>query len=1794
MAYEVLIPGTAVAENHTIDPTVADPFAKDQAMAEVAVSSSRGDSQGQVPLSLPEDHLIEIELENGLILYRRLDTLENGPLSRGAGPADVLALPRSLDVGGASRGAAQLAVRVYRFFSGEGLAKDAALQAAHRLESVLIDPQDDVLRRWNGAGDHAEPGPLKPGTKMLVMIHGTFSTTEGTFGGLIPADGVNGASQLYWDALQAAFDDGRHIYGFEHRTVTQSPVQNAIRLLEQLPVRAEVHFLTHSRGGLIAELIARTARVHADAAMGEAFDADDLTLLESARKKAGQKKANTDAEIAALKRLRELIAEKQPVIKNFVRVACPARGTVLASDRLDKALSLLLGLMRMVPGPQQAMVGLLAPFVKTMIATRTDADVMPGLEAMMPKSPLIALMNRADIEVDAQLNIIAGDIEPRGVLRALAVFATDLFFRDDHDVVVNTQAMEGGARRKTPAKVFVDQGDEVNHFSYFQNRRTAQQVVDLLSGRPGTMVPQSIAQTVAASGSRGRPVIQGKRPVAIMLPGIQGSQLTVDDQKYWVSPLRLAFGGIGKIGAKGGRMSENVSSSGSIPKYYGALLDKLSESHDTVDFHYDWRKSIADAADLLNDRVNEILAATEDEKQPIRFVAHSMGGLVVRAMIARHRDTWDRVVKGREGSRFVMLGTPNGGSMSIVWALMGQDKMMRMLETLDVTNGMADMLAEIMPMPGVLELLPADFRHQYFDPKVWRDLRPVSPTGWRPPEKEWLLAAKRVQKALKLRPRDAQYMSYIAGKADITPVSIDIQPPAREGDKPRARLLATRDGDGRVTWRTGRLDGVPTWYAPTTVHGDLARDARLFPAILDLVQRGQTSALSQDPPASRGGERFFEVQPEDVLFPSEADLEAAAMGGNVATVTTPDKTEERCRVSIGHGDLRMHPGAIMVGHYQNAPLMNAEQALDDRIGGQMSVQRNFGLYPGALKTAEVFFCKPSGFGPDSAVVAGLGAFGELSRAHLTATLAQAVLLYALRSQQANRKGARSLATLLIGHRDSMLTVRDSLQATLEAVRHANRRLPDEHRIQNLTVLELFEDTAIEAAQHLQEFAKDTQWTESFAIDGALKTAFAGRQRYATSGEISWEQKIRITVDKDNPSQLMFEGLNRSALIARNEISVDRSRLQRYIQSATESTSDHENTGKLLFEWLVPPQMKSVASDGRNLTLLVDTEAASFPWELMEDNWSGSEKPVAVNANLIRQLMQEPRNDQTVVAATDRVLIVGDPKSFFRPLPAAKAEAKHVADLFRKTGWSKHDVIEKIDEITDVESEFTLHENRILHFAGHGVHNWGDAGKTGLIIGKNNVLEPGFVRSLRYTPEFVFLNCCHVGKIDGSFEPDELTEVSAGRTPKEAATGRAEFAANIAVEFMQAGSHAVIAAGWEVDDDAAAAFADAFYRAFLGGDTFADAVRKGRSAAYDRNASVNTWGAYQCYGDPQYRLRRNTLPVKQRQWTETFSAPAQVSMALKSLRIETRFAQSALDLQDLKTRFGEISEQCAQRSDWQNDPLLYETLGAAASELGETTRAIGYFEKMLQGSRRSYSLEMLDKLMELRLRQATVAREDAEQSEQPDAIEAALVHERSQAEALLSHLEHHRTVSGRFSSAKRDIRIGDTWLRLGAIARSKAQAREYTENAVKSFGQATGPGRAPTAITAMHARIRGAFADYLIALSDGKGLDAAIIAEINAVMTDLADNETALPSFERSRLWAEARLFSLLADHAHTTSFRDALIDEYSRIFLQGASPGKRLETIADLKTVARLLQRGNPLVGQRVSEIADELSQSAT
>ena len=79
----------------------------------------------------------------------------------------------------------------------------------------------------------AAPGPI------LVFLHGTGSSTKGSFSELWDPKNASGA--VLRARLKGVYGD--RVYALEHRSLTESPIQNALQLVERLPEGAELHLV---------------------------------------------------------------------------------------------------------------------------------------------------------------------------------------------------------------------------------------------------------------------------------------------------------------------------------------------------------------------------------------------------------------------------------------------------------------------------------------------------------------------------------------------------------------------------------------------------------------------------------------------------------------------------------------------------------------------------------------------------------------------------------------------------------------------------------------------------------------------------------------------------------------------------------------------------------------------------------------------------------------------------------------------------------------------------------------------------------------------------------------------------------------------------------------------------------------------------------------------------------------------------------------------------------------------------------------------------------------------------------------------------------------------------------------------------------------------------------------------------------------------------------------------------------------------------------------------------------------
>src|SRR6185295_9180598 len=130
-----------------------------------------------------------------------------------------------------------------------------------------------------------------------------------------------------------------------------------------------------------------------------------------------------------------------------------------------------------------------------------------------------------------------------------------------------------------------------------------------------------------AAPARATPTATDK-PAIFVLPGILGSNLEVDGQRIWLGP-RIVFG-LKKLAYAPGK--DNVAPDGPLG-LYDDLSRFLAETHEVVEFGYDWRVPLEEEARRLADAVQAALAARKGNGLPVRIIAHSMGGLLARTML---------------------------------------------------------------------------------------------------------------------------------------------------------------------------------------------------------------------------------------------------------------------------------------------------------------------------------------------------------------------------------------------------------------------------------------------------------------------------------------------------------------------------------------------------------------------------------------------------------------------------------------------------------------------------------------------------------------------------------------------------------------------------------------------------------------------------------------------------------------------------------------------------------------------------------------------------------------------------------------------------------------------------------------------------------------------------------------------------------------------------------------------------------------------------------------------------------
>lgn len=1692
------------------------------------VGAASRDASGAVSLvDVQPDDAVCVEYENGIKLWMRADELlrERGrpAATRGNEPPawEIDTAPRVSSLrgeAGLDRGIVGLGIKVLEFFGVDVAAKSARVIGSKFELKQLQLPDGTTPGLFRAAlgtepaieriADGAGPATVAAGKPVLVFLHGTMSSLKGSFGALWATgsdDGAQAAAALR-GAMQRRY--GREVYAFEHRTLTHSPIRNALELARELPLGAQLHLVSHSRGGLVGELMCLGGRNKADDPLrgelsGQLFTADrtvaeQLGLGELDGEDAKERDAAYAEDRRLLAELVKTLDERRIQVQRFVRVACPARGTTLASGRLDRWLSVI----NCLTG--DGLIGGTADFLLAVIKQRTDPRTLPGIEAMMPGSALTRLLHLPQLTTTADLSVICGDVQGKGLFGQLKILALDWFYGSDHDLVVNTGSMLGGIARASGAARFRrDEGEQVNHFRYFTNRKSIDWLADALAREDGsdagfaTLAEAPHEEPRWRSAVRASRSVSTPRPIVVVVPGTMGSALAARDRAVWLAYFALLKGGLGDIAID----QPDVRPTDLLDDFYGPLLEHLTRTH-RVEIHpYDWRRSVREAAQQLAQRLEDLLPEAERTRQPVHIVAHSMGGLVARAMIADGGDgaqVWRRM-SALPGSRLLMLGTPNLGSHEAVRWLTGTNPTEAKLALLDFTRGTNGVIDIVRRFPGLAELLPFDEeRSPWGQLSTWKQLKAELGAAFPLADEAVLRQAAATWKLLRAAPAEPDRMVYVAGCQNATVIDHEVADEEFAGNwtaRRQLRFIATREGDGTVSWASGRLAGVPTYYAPDTGHDELCSntdDRRIFRGYVDLLLTGKTDQLPSTPPGrarAAGEPERFVLPPLPVTddLPDAAAVRGLGFGGGRARKrgAAPPVRSAQLRVSIRHGDLRYARFPVMVGHYVGDTIVSAESALDwqmkgDQPQGPLSRRRDLGLYPGPHGTHAVFFNDDPNRVPEGALIVGLGQVGELSPGRLETGARDALLEYALRLQTraATQRGSAagagtarlnaSVSCLLVGTGAGSLQLRDSLEALLRGALAANRKLEEAKLDQQVLIdhvefIELYEDLAIAAANELAvlsdsaELGRRIQWREGTVLAGQGR-----RQRSRFDADQSWWQRIEVTEDRKADCLRFVITANR----ARAEESIAEGQLRladRFIAQACGSATANPEVSKTLFEMLLPQRLKQNLPDHRTVVFLLDEAAARFPWELLEDRWSAHGRPPAVSSGIVRQLKSSEYRIEPLHALENTVLVVGNPNlngwASFPDLPGARREAERVRDLFTRAGY----VADKAIDAQATEIVDNLHSRawRVLHLAGHGEHEFevedGMAQEgsiaaaamaapvelpdgrlavpvrrrkkvSGMVIGRDTFLTPGDVKQMRHVPELVFINCCHLGNTG---------------------SGSAQFnrlAANLGVEFIRMGVRAVVCAGWAVDDEAALTFAEAFYGHMLAGARFSNAARDARAVTRNEHPGANTWGAYQCYGDPDFRLVRAGLELSE---PPNFYAPSELITELGNLTEATRMISQRRERDDdalaadLRARVDALLARAPEvvRASWMARADVCAAVGFAYGEGRLFVEACEWLDRALRSSYGDCPVRAAEQIANYQVRLAA-ADWSALRAQGGDADSTALQVSRAElAERIEAALFQLDAINTRAPTYERLVLLGGACKRLAwvQVGRPRAEA-----------------------------------------------------------------------------------------------------------------------------------------------------------
>ena len=1471
------------------------------------------------------------------------------PQSRDAQNTNELVLPLVLTGANGTRGLGNIILKALTVFK---IVKDVKI-IAEPIHNV-IDSLEDLIKKDEGVfildkqfKQTKITGTIPQSDKpYLLFLHGTLSDTDGSFGELVKTTDGNA-----WTKITDKYQ--QNILTLEHKTLSKSPLENLLNLVEHFPENITLHVISHSRGGIIGDLLCFYNSQYYKGSLKDYIHEDRAIDLE------------------CIGKIESILKNKKIVIDKFVRVACPAAGTTLLSDRPEKYLNALSNIIKyFVPG-SALVTDVIKKIIITIISYKDNNIVLPGLEAMVPNSDFQKMLNNRACTISAPLTVIKGDGKVSLSLKGLGTILFNLFYLHDNDWIVDTDSMNKGLFRKNDTYFFITQHAQVNHFSYFKNNDSRTAILNVLNNVTGLPVTgfEPIVYNDGATDTRGAGIklltgdkvepnennITGNRPILILLPGILGSNLSEvkngDVNGIYLNLAKIAAGGlVNKLGID----KPNIKATSVIGAFYRKFVEFYSRDFDVDVFPYDWRISIEESAKLLAAKIKAYAA----KNQPIKLVAHSMGGLVVRHFVMNSIQSKDGLyerISGNADFKLVFLGSPLKGSYLIPEVLTGIGSRIQQLATIDLAHNVETVQNTVSGFTGLCNMLPMFGDRDFVSSTVWDEMKNNSTKyNWTVPDegvmsnfKEYVASIIKFENELAIDFYANKNILYLAGHAEETVCDYTIDQNIPHSNK--LRFITTNRGDGSVTWDSGipkqLIEAKRVFYVNTS-HGDLANDEDNFSGILDILKTGTTDKLQQTEPVNRSAKEELSYAKDRAIFKED---ELSIIGELMGSKTKPAAPAiEKLKLKISCGDLYYTKFPILVGHFKNDGIISAEKAVDKYLKNKLTQKYALNLYPGDVGTNEVFLNSKNQV---SAIIVGLGVPDKLSGSQLAKTITQGAVNYLLAKNNSGTKDASiGISSVLIGSSYAGLSLDTSIKAIISGIQKANSIIknnnPTYSLIETVELIDYYEDRAIQALRFINQESDSGRLAQTELITNSIEKKLGRRRRIVYENNDEWWNNLSILrSDKslftnDHFKEFNFTASSGTAKSDVRSIVYDTAIINKLLDELAENKLWDAELAKIIFELLIPNDFKLSVRNLQNIILMLDKDSAQIPWELLHDTKT-EQKPLATQIGMIRQLTTTDASVNVNYSTKNNALVIGEPDTdgFMQPLPKAKIEAEEVIKKFLEYAIATEPSINESG--TSIIKKLFKDEYKILHLAGHGDYNASNPLESGMIIGDKLFLSANTIKQLPAIPDLVFINCCHIGKVDAKDYSNSYS--------------RLKLAATLGTQLIEMGVKCVVAAAWAVDDSAALNFAKVFYDKMLNGSDFGEAVHCARENTYDLYPYNNTWAAYQCYGNQFYTLNDNYYQVKK---AYQFYDEEEVKVHIQNLlnSIET----NKDSVEEITEKIKDIEDGLVNSSIGNNSIINY-LLAKAYLEIRNYGAAIKLLQSVVASQKGDYPVDALERL-----------------------------------------------------------------------------------------------------------------------------------------------------------------------------------------------------------------------------------------